>query len=141
MLARAIALAAPYAASPKVRMAVSTVAATVFYGSWAAWWNWSEGVDVALRAAGAQAFSSATSTFALSALVELLVARLIDRRGGPALAALIAAITTAAIPLGAQLAVGTPDALITALPSIVAGFVFAGIYALTMVKTRHLAAS
>lgn len=136
MLSRLVALIAPYAASAKVRMAVSTIAATLFYGSWAAWWNWSAGVDVATRAAAAQAFSSFTSTFALAAVVEFLVARLIDRRGGPAAGAVLAATVTAIIPLGAQLAVGTPDAVITALPSVTAGFLFAGAYAFTMVKTQ-----
>jgi hypothetical protein len=126
------ATAAPRAAA--FRVLALTLLAALVYGGWAFAVNLQHGAAPALRAGCLQGVSSATTTLVMSSAVE----RLYAARAGRPLRRLVAWLAPAS--LGACLHVsihvlaGTPEILITILPSVVLGAVFAGLYVLGLMR-------
>ena len=109
------------APSPLTGLAAALLA-FAFYGAWAAWVNWSHGVEVALRALVAQGAASFTTTFVLAKLVGVFYRRL--PAGGVRVAA-APVLSSLAVGCGLALvhwAVGTPALLATIAPSLIMGF-------------------
>ncbi len=113
------------------RLARLTVAALVLYGGWAAFANHAHGTAAAARAFVVQGLSSATTTVLIGGLVELLARRLGSTRRAATAAALSAATVTACFHAAVNRVLGTPELLRTIAPSVVVGYAFAVVYALS----------
>ncbi len=111
-----------------IRVTSMTLLAVVIYGGWAWCANLGEPQRVAFRAAATQGGTSGLSTLFTSSLVELVFARIGISWLGIAASATIPPTLTGLMHGIAQWLVGTPNILVTILPSVVMGYVFAGIY-------------
>lgn len=117
-----------------LRVLVLTLLAALVYGGWAFAVNLKHGAAPALRAGCLQGMSSATTTLVMSAAVERLHAMRVGRPLRRIVAWLVPASLGACLHLSIHLAAGTPEVLVTILPSVVLGVVFAGTYVLGLMR-------
>ena len=111
-----------------------SVGAALLYGAWALAINWSHGAGTAWRAAATQAAFSFAATLIMSSIMEAVFVR---RPPGPGRVVLTAAVPTSlgiGVLVGAHALAGTPELLLTVLPSAVVGLVFSTAYSLNLAR-------
>lgn len=109
-----------------------SLGAGLLYGGWAVAANWTHGLEAVARAGAVQAAYSIATTAVMSSLMEALFVRL---PSGKARIWQTAAITSGlgAIALvSLHLLAGTPELLLTVLPSLFVGTLFAALYCLNL---------
>ncbi|APR76462.1 Hypothetical protein A7982_01809 [Minicystis rosea] len=111
-----------------------TMLAALVYGGWAFAVNLQHGAAPAVRAGCLQGASSATTTLVVSGAVERLYAARAGRPLQRIVAWLVPALLGACLHLTIHVIAGTPEILITILPSVVLGVVFAGTYVLGLMR-------
>lgn len=115
-----------------VRVVLMALGAALLYGGWAVAVNWSHGLDATVRAGAAQVAYSVTTTALMSSLMEAVFARLppgklrVWKTAGIASGVGMVALTTV------HLIARTPELLLTVLPSIIMGTLFALLYCLNL---------
>ncbi|AUX23373.1 hypothetical protein SOCEGT47_038980 [Sorangium cellulosum] len=110
---------------------VLALAAALAYGSWAVFCNWGHGASAAVRAGGAQAVLSFSSTFAMARIADWLF-----RLGRTPVQGLILGIVCAVLLMfglmyGVHATMGTRSILATIAPSLLVGSVFITLYVFT----------
>ncbi len=123
---------------PRWRVTLLSLGAFCLYGGYALVANLLFGdPDAALLAGVGQGLSSAATTVIIGGLSEALLARLGRSWLGLLGTWLIPPTLTAALHAGVQVVLGTPDILLTIGLSVLAGYVFAGLY---VASVRRLSA-
>ena len=118
------------------RVTLMSVGAAALYGGWAIYANWAHGLEIAGRAGITQAAFSATTTAAMSSLMEALFDR---HRHRPVwtrlvLSAGVPSVIGVALLLAVHALVGTPELFLTILPSACIGSVYSLVYSANLVR-------
>jgi hypothetical protein len=122
-----------------LRVLTLTALAALAFGGWAFAMNLKHGLAIGLRSGGLQGASSATTTLVMSGIVEFLYAK---RAGKPLrriVAWLVPTSLGACLHFSIHLAAGTPEVVLTALPSALIGVVFSGTYVLGLTRAEAAA--
>ena len=119
-------------------MLVST-GALALYGGWATLVNWPHGADVALRAGATQGAMSFTFTALMSTLMEALFTACRPGWRRVAITCGLPLAGTVLLLVAAHALVGTPELLLTVLPSATIGSVFALVYTRALIIAERAA--
>lgn len=120
-----------------LRVLGMALGAALIYGGWAVAVNWSHGLDATVRAATAQVAYSVTTTALMSSLMEAVFARLPPGKSRVWKTAGIASAIGMVALTAVHMLAGTPELLLTVLPSLVMGTLFALLYSLNLGRVER----
>ena len=121
-------------ASTRVRACSAGLAGFVAYGGWGCWINLEHGEGAAVLAGLVQGSYSFCLTFTSTLLMESLFAWLKPFPLPFVTTTVLMSTTLFVVAFSLQLAVGTPEVLLTILPGCVVGTVYAAVYVAAMAK-------
>lgn len=116
------------------RVGLMSVGAALLYGAWALGINWSHGAGMAWRAAGTQAAFSFVATLVMSSIMEAVFVRRPPGAGRIVFTAAVPTLLGIGVLIGAHALAGTPELLLTILPSALVGLVFSTAYSLNLAR-------
>jgi len=113
-----------------------TLGTALFYAVWAFAANATHGAAVAARAAAVQSLSSGFTTLTITGVIEAMLVTLPPSRWRAPLATFMPPSFTAMFHATVHHLAGTPEIVPTILPSVVLGYLFAGLYAVKLAAGR-----